>query len=357
MMQTGGENIGSIRKGMILSAGLGTRLSPITRAIPKPLVPVLNLPNVVHAIDLLKRTGIREIVINLHHLAATIRSHLGDGMQLGVSIRYTVEENLLGTGGGIKNAAAFFANEPFVVVNCDFVTNLDLKEAIGRHTHRQALATMILTEPRGKEYTPVYSDQSGRLTGIDKPGNSNDIVGTFTGIHILSAAALSYLKPIPSGIINDLYPPAIGQGLAFGEIIAGSSWHDTGDIPALYSSTMALLHELSQPAGARSRHAIENYLDYREKKPGIWIPAGKALPTIKLEGPCILASPELIPAGSQVGPNVVLSAETALAVPCNISDLVTIGSNVIGKATQGALLFENNPLKINGKVKGLDNRE
>src|SRR4051812_30310051 len=110
----------TMRKGMILSAGLGTRLLPITGTLPKPLVPILNIPNVVHTLDLLKRAGIKQVVLNLHHLSKQIEEYFGDGSRWGLDVRYSFESTLLGTGGGLKKAEAFFEGEPFVLANCDF---------------------------------------------------------------------------------------------------------------------------------------------------------------------------------------------------------------------------------------------
>src|SRR5262249_29522472 len=112
---------------MVLCAGLGTRLKPITEKIPKPLVPVLNVPNLVHTLHLLKRTGIDEIVINTYHLPQALEDYLGDGRRWKMRIHYSRESVLLGTGGGLKKAEPFFEGEPFLLANCDFITNVDLQ--------------------------------------------------------------------------------------------------------------------------------------------------------------------------------------------------------------------------------------
>ena len=107
-----------IRRAMLLAAGLGTRLLPITEKTPKPLVPVLNVANILYGLFLLKRCGIEEVVLNLHHLPQAIEDYLKDGKPWGMHIEYSREQLLLGTGGGLKKAEAFFNKEPLVLVNC-----------------------------------------------------------------------------------------------------------------------------------------------------------------------------------------------------------------------------------------------
>src|SRR5687768_14967627 len=103
------------KKGMVLAAGLGTRLQPITQKTPKPLVPVLNVPNILHSLYLLKRVGITEIILNLHHLPDQLEQFLGDGSRWGLKLAYSREQQLLGTGGGLKKAEKFFDGQPLVL--------------------------------------------------------------------------------------------------------------------------------------------------------------------------------------------------------------------------------------------------
>lgn len=327
---------------MILSAGLGTRLHPITQNIPKPLIPVLNIPNIIHTIDLLKSAGITEIVINLHHLASQIRSYLEDGNRLAVRIHYTQETILLGTGGGIKNAERFFKSEPFIVANCDFVTNINLKPYIHRHFDRNAVATMILVPNVPGDYTPVYFLKSGNLSGIGTPKATTDERAVFTGIHILSANALSFLKPTPSGINQDLYPQLLKTQGAFVELASNAFWLDTGDTHALYSSSISLLNQLVE--NENLKNWVMHHLDFKETAPNVWIPSASPTPRASVHGPCILGNPELIDARSTVGPNVILSSQSAVAGATKVRDTLAIGPNVIERDLGRGLLFENKNL-------------
>lgn len=323
-----------IRKAMILSAGLGTRLSPITDKIPKPLVPVLNLPNIIYAIELLRRAGISEIIINLHHLADQIREYLGSGENLGLSIEYSYESTLLGTGGGIKNVEHFFIKQPFIVVNCDFVCDFDLRPAIKRHLDRRAVGTMCLI-PKTESYTPVFYSDNGLLQSIGKGSGQS---ATFTGIHIMAPETLDYLQPVFSGVNNELYPALIAENQAFCDFCTGS-WWDTGDIPNLFKSSIDLLSRLHSSETLRA--TIERNLDYSEKAPGVWLPAGQKAPAnVEFKAPTIVASPHAIAGGSIIGPNVILGADTVVESPCTVENSVTMGANRISDDIRNTLLYE-----------------
>ncbi|MCB0403862.1 MAG: nucleotidyltransferase family protein, partial [Bdellovibrionales bacterium] len=199
----------SIKKAMILAAGLGTRMAPVTDSIPKPLVPILNIPNIIHNIQLLTHAGIEEIVINTFHLGSKLAEALGDGTSLGVQLHYSVEETLLGTGGGVKHAEKLLGNEAFVLCNSDLITDLDLNAAIDFHFSHEALATMVLLDDAKKKrrYANVGTDEAGRLCQLpSKTTRAPNRTGIFTGIHILQPDAHRYLKPVFSGINQVLYP-------------------------------------------------------------------------------------------------------------------------------------------------------
>jgi NDP-sugar pyrophosphorylase family protein len=123
-------------RAMILAAGKGTRLLPLTEKLPKALVPVAGKPMIHYGLDLLARHGISEVMINLHHLGSLIEEALGDGSDFGLRISYSREDELLDTGGGIKRAASFFQRKRFLVMNCDFLARIDLHELLAWHRER-----------------------------------------------------------------------------------------------------------------------------------------------------------------------------------------------------------------------------
>ncbi len=159
---------------MILAAGFGTRLRPLTNVMPKPLLPVGGTPLIVWNLLLLKRHGIHEAVINLHHLGPMIQQALGDGERFGMRLIYSHEPVILGTGGGIKQAEGHFNGEPFLVLNGDTLFELDLGAVIAGHRERQAAATLVLREdPEAVKWGLIEVDGQGevvRITGRGKTG-------------------------------------------------------------------------------------------------------------------------------------------------------------------------------------------
>ena len=131
-------------KAMILAAGLGTRLRPLTLNTPKALMPVGNVPIIDRIIEYLKTYGISELVVNAHHHYEQIAEHLNSGRHFGINIDVRVEPNILGTGGGIKNTEDFWDKAPFIVINGDVLTNINLRNAYKAHERSGSLATLIL---------------------------------------------------------------------------------------------------------------------------------------------------------------------------------------------------------------------
>jgi NDP-sugar pyrophosphorylase family protein len=158
-------------KAMILAAGLGTRLRPLTDAIAKPMIPVVNKPVMEHVIELLARQGITELYANVHYKADEIIEHFGNGKKWGVSLKYSYEESLCGTAGGVKRMESFLSDDTFLVFSGDLLTDLDLEPLVSAHRAAGALATLALT--RVSDPTPygvVVVDGTGRIVSFkEKP--------------------------------------------------------------------------------------------------------------------------------------------------------------------------------------------
>jgi len=201
-------------RAMILAAGLGTRLRPLTERVPKPLVPVVGTPNIVRTIAHLRSFGITEIVVNLHHLPDAIRGALGDGSALGVSIAYSSEPQILGTGGGIRQALPLLGDETFVVLNGDALFAPDFDAALRAHRRRGALATLILREdPQAEEFGAVGLDGEDRIRRLVWAGDpaAGDRRAMFTGVHMLEPGIASRL-PDEGCIVRQTYAPLVEAG-------------------------------------------------------------------------------------------------------------------------------------------------
>ena len=199
-------------KAMILAAGRGTRMWPLSLLRAKPALPVLNRPLLHHTLELLKRHGVRDVLVNLHHLPATVTEALAP--VAGLKVTYSRERQLLGTGGGPRKVAEAFGDAPFFLVNGDMVCDVDLSLLLARHREAGALATMaLLPNPDPRYYGPVVTDPRGNVVSL--PGTSKKRrgrVSLFAGIHVVEPRLLHVLRPGPSDIVRDLYAPLIEAG-------------------------------------------------------------------------------------------------------------------------------------------------
>lgn len=222
-------------KAMVLAAGLGTRLRPLTDALPKPLLPLGPCPLLVWNLLLLKKYGITDIVINVHHRGDQIRQAIGSGGQYGMRITYSSEPVLLGTGGGIKQVEAHFQGEPFLVLNGDTIVDLDLSEMIACHYRHQAIATMALRDdPDVDRWGPVETNDHDHVLTINGKGRSkagSHMVSTrrmFAGVHVLTPMLL---RDIPGGVFSsiiDAYVDWLERDAIVAGFVFSGYWTDVG---------------------------------------------------------------------------------------------------------------------------------
>ena len=219
-------------KAMILAAGFGTRLWPLTIGRTKPAIPFLNRPLIAFTIDYLRNFGITDIIVNLHHEPESVRSQIGDGSDMGVSITYSVEEpEILGTSGALDRVRELLLDDTFVVVNGKIVTNLDLESAIRNHRASGAIGTLVLREnQRCEGYSRILVDQDGCYQGFGpfpKAGEDGPAPLMFTGIHILEPGIFSYIpRGVFSDSIRDVYPAAMQDGQRIGAAVVEGYWYE-----------------------------------------------------------------------------------------------------------------------------------
>jgi mannose-1-phosphate guanylyltransferase len=223
---------------MILAGGLSTRLYPLTKSVPKPLVPIAGVPNAIHLMRYLKAYGYDEIVINLHYLADAIVRTLGDGSNYGVRLHYSYEPELLGSAGGLKKVQSFFDDRPFLVIGCDEVTDMRLDEVLAFHREREAIATLGLVEcEEVDQYGVVVLGDRGKIVGFqEKPpkGTERSKLAN-TGVYFFSP---EIFDRIPANEFYDfgkqVFPALQSAGEAFyGFDAKGTYWSDIGT-PAEY---------------------------------------------------------------------------------------------------------------------------
>lgn len=220
---------------MILAAGFGTRLQEFTRDLPKPLVKIRGHYLIEYPLYALKRAGITDIIINVHHLGHKIRDILQDGRSYGLNISFSHEETILGTGGGVKNAEFFFSDESFLLINSDIICDIDLASVMNAHLKKHAHATMVVREDRSlPNFNKICLNDDHRVLAVNQVPRAlqNKAVTErmFTGIHVLSPIVFSYLKPEFSSIISDFYQKGIADGLNIVGFDFNGFWLDAGTI-------------------------------------------------------------------------------------------------------------------------------
>ena len=242
---------------MILAAGFGTRLFPLTIDRTKPAIPFLGKPLVGYVAEYVAQFGFRDFVVNLHHQPDSVIEALGDGSAFGVKIEYSREEpEILGTAGALANARNLLGDEPFLIVNGKIISDIDIAAAVETHNRSGALATMVLKPNSKREKFTIVDTSDGYVTGFGemaKPFTEDEIRDTvhdiftplmFTGIHILEPGVFDYIPPgVFSDIVRDIYRPALAKGEKIAAHVSDGNWYELSTIPRYLDISLAMMHE------------------------------------------------------------------------------------------------------------------
>lgn len=241
-------------KAMILAAGFGTRLFPLTIDRTKPAIPFLGKPLVGYVAEYVAQFGFKDIIVNLHHQPESVKNALGDGAAFGVNIHYTLEQpDILGTAGALWKAKDLLRDETFLVVNGKIITDIDLAAALETHRKTGAIATMVLKENVGREKFSVVETENGLvkrfgsyplpLEAKDKAQRTQDNPPLmYTGIQILEPEVFDYIPPeIESDIISVFYRPAIAENKKIAAHVAAGKWYELSTIPRYLDISLAML--------------------------------------------------------------------------------------------------------------------
>lgn len=246
-------------KAMILAAGKGTRVRPLTYDLPKPMIPILGKPVMAYLIKHLARHGVREIMVNVSYLHEKIEEYFGDGNQFGVEIGYSFEgytndagevvPQPLGSAGGMKKIQEFggFFDETTIVLCGDAVIDLDIQSALFEHKRKGALASIITKEvpwDKVSDYGVVVADPDGRIQSFQEKPRQQDALSNrvSTGIYIFEPEVLDL---IPSGQVFDigseLFPLLTQQGVAFYAQNRHFNWIDIGSVKDFWSVSQSVM--------------------------------------------------------------------------------------------------------------------
>lgn len=319
-------------KAMILAAGKGTRVRPITYTIPKPMIPILQKPVMEFLLELLRQHGFDEIMVNVSHLAYEIESYFRDGQRFGVQIAYSFEGRIVdgelvgeavGSAGGMRRIQDFspFFDDTFVVLCGDALIDLDLTEAVRWHREKGSIATIIMKEVPHEEvssYGVVVTDEEGRIkTFQEKPAVDEALSNTInTGIYIFEPEIFNY---IPSGVEydigGDLFPKLVEAGAPFYGISMDFQWIDIGRVPDYWEAIRSVL------LGTVKNVSIPG----KEVAPGVYTGLNVAVnwDKVDVQGPVYIGSMSRIEDGATIiGPSMI-------GPSCHICSGATVDNSVI----------------------------
>ncbi|RME54295.1 nucleotidyltransferase family protein [Candidatus Woesearchaeota archaeon] len=218
----------TVKKGLILAGGKGTRFKPITDEIPKPMIPLQGKPIIQHTIDLMKKFGIRDIYISLGYKAEKFKEYFGDGSKFGVKITYLEEDEPLGTAGPLKLAKQYLT-ETFVMCNADELKDIDLIDMYLFHKENNAKATIALTTVNDPSAYGVAKMQGNKiLEFIEKPKDPpSNLINA--GLYILEPEVIDMVGEGFCMIEKEIFPKIAEEKRLFGYHFTGQ-WYDTGNL-------------------------------------------------------------------------------------------------------------------------------
>ncbi len=286
-------------KACIMCGGEGTRLRPLTFDRPKPNIPIINKPSLVHLIEHLSKEGFNDIVITVGYMAEKIEEQLGDGSMFGVHIDYVYEEVKLGTAGSVKNAEKYLKGEPFIVVGGDHVMNLELRNMARFHESNDAIVTIgLLSIDDPRDFGIADMDVNNKISRfLEKPG-PGEIFSNLasTGIYMCQPEILDW---IPEGekfdFAKDLFPKFLEKDILINGLLVRGQWTDVGNPQAYRQAQRWML----------------------ETMPGTSIDGHFNAKNARIVGPL------------KIGNNVVIGSNSAVVGPVVLGENTTIGDNVL----------------------------
>jgi NDP-sugar pyrophosphorylase family protein len=290
-------------KAMVMAAGLGTRLRPLTDFLPKPMMPVANRPVLHHLLNLLRRHDVSEVGVNLHAFPEMIQRYFGDGSALDMSILWSYEPELLGTAGGTKKLQDHWGDEAILITSGDGLHDVDITALLGHHQRNGALATLTVkpvSDP--SSYGVVILDRDTRVRGFQEKPRRDEARSDLAncGIYVIEPELLERIPPdtfVDFG--QHLWPSLVAAGEPIYAYTTMAYWNDVGDLDALRNTILdAVLGN------------VKVDIPGEEIAPGIWVAEGASIhPDAQIDAPVVIGSNAVVEAGAQVRGPAAIGAE------------------------------------------------
>jgi len=308
---------------MVLAAGLGTRLRPLTYEITKPMVPVLDRPVMAHIVDLLDRYGFDEVVANLHYFPDSIREYFGERLS------YRFEPELLGTAGGVRGCADFFGDEPFLVISGDALTDIDLGAFVARHRESGGVATLAVKKVDDtREYGVVLHDRDGRITGFQEKPAPEEALSDLgnCGIYLFEPAIFDYFPQRPFvDWAKDVFPTLLENDVPFHIHELEQYWNDVGSLAELRQGTFDAL-----------RGELHLQVEGEELRPGVTVAGERAQAQASLAQATEVDGPVWIGRDVQIGAGVRLMGPVVLGDGAHVGTGAQLRESIVFPGTQVA---------------------
>ncbi len=337
----------SRKKAMVLAAGLGTRLRPLTDLISKPMAPIVNKPVMEHIIDLLAKHGFRDIVCNLHYFPEEIKNHFGDGSKWGINIVYSFEEELLGTAGGVRKVEDFFEGQTFLVISGDALTDIDLSCAYRFHKEKKGVGTLVLTEVEDtSQFGVVILDEDRRIKGFqEKPlgGEAKSNLAN-SGIYFFETDVFKFMPP--KGQFYDfgknLFPKLLKKDIPYYGYRHKRYWNDVGS-----------LDEYQQGNFDALEGKVKVKIPGKKIKEGVWIGKNCQIhENVTIIPPVCIGDDCTIKKGAKLYGPIILGDNTTVDERAILYRGIKWGSGYIGKDASliGAIIGYETEIKDNASI-------
>jgi len=321
-------------RAMVLAAGLGTRLRPVTWSVPKPMVPVLNRPVMEHILRLLASHGITEVIANLHWFPDTIENYFGDGSSLGINLTYSHEDTLHGTAGGVYKAREYFDGS-FLVISGDALTDVDLTRMREYHETHDGIATLATKQVTDtSDFGVVITDDDGRIQGFQEKPDPAEALSNLAncGIYMFRPEIFDYFpEPGASKLARkggdypddfadwayDVFPALMEAGIPFYSCELDSYWNDVGTIEELRQGTFDGLEG-----------KVDLAKDGVEVREGVWANDAAQIEGLDIEGPALIGP------DCRFGDGVTITGPAVLGAGCRIGDGVRLSDVILLEKSQ-----------------------
>ncbi len=317
-------------KAMVLAAGVGSRLEPLTTQVPKPIVPVANTPVMEHLIKLLAKHGFNDICANLHYMPEKLTEYFGDGSKFGVKLTFHTEEKLSGDAGGVRACREYLQDDTFIVIMGDLITDTDLGKVIKEHKSKKALASIAIKEMDDvTRFGVVVTDENGFITGFQEKPSNEEALSKFisTGIYVLEPEIFDHIPATGDyGFGRQLFPTLVAKNLPVLGVKIEGYWSDVGCVEQLREANFDALSG-----------KVKVDLKGKKEKRGdatLWIGENTRIDDgAKFSGLVMLGQNCNVHAGATFGGTVVLGDNVSVESGAHIVDsIVWSGSKIGAKA-------------------------